>query len=245
MFQEPLFTILPNIINKPEFSVLSDYLLSAISQLIILPPNPQIELVNHVLDLLPETREATDSVFRFIAICRSSIFELDEQFPKYLEVFVQPALQLDPPPIESIAIMVTEFTPNVIPTDFLVEITKAGLDILDSNTNIAVMNMWKAIVIYQNHKETEYVAETVNDIIPATFAAIVSTLHSSCFENLQSFFCELVHFVRMNTDQQAAAIEQLCQVFNSQDALNFVLLFKQYEWMLEEQIFHLGLMKTK
>ena len=218
LFIEPLMAILPNILNVPEFSTLSDYVLTALARLIALQCDlslsDAVQLFNSILELLPGTREAQESVFRFISLCRMYIPSLDSSFESYYSTFIEPVLQFEAPPLEAIAKMVASFSLKVVPQDFLVELEKQCLEVLDTNANIAGINLWSQFMRDGSNTEIgkQLMDKTLSEILPTTYAAIVSTLHSSCYDELGRFFAEMISYLR-NNEQKEAIVEHLSQVF--------------------------------
>jgi hypothetical protein len=229
LFIEPLMSIAPNIFNVIEFAEVSDYLLSALAQILtIMGTEPCMAIFNQVLEMLLGTREATDTVFNFIAVVKSTHEEIDKQFPLIFERFVQPALELDPPPLEQILIMVSKFSIEVVPLDFLVELVKQGIASLDTNTNIAAINGWFEITSYiPAGIDQEIMIARVSTIIPVVFEAIVSMLHSPCYDDLARLMMREIKAL-CSTDKVEEAIEQLNQTFNEISPEPQEGLYKQF-----------------
>jgi hypothetical protein len=121
-------------------------------------------------------------------------------------------MDLDPPPLEEIAIMTESFSITNVSIPFLVDLFKQGIQTLDTNTNLAVIRCWGTQsnnIGFSTEIKEELLKEIVDNILPDSFGALFSMLHSSCYDELCRFISDQIRLLISNTNTYDKIIEKL------------------------------------
>lgn len=218
IFIGPLMELLPNIVNDERFSQVADYCLGALANIICISPYEAVsEVFNRILEICNKTIAAKESIFKLIAVVRNQHVECDSMWGDIFTNLVAPALELDVPPLQAIASMTHSFDIASMDFNFVVDLTRNGLESFDTNVNEEVIEMWKALTQFAFEPDIKTnVGNAIADVIlPASFRAIFDMMHSASLEKISQFIAEQIRMINDQDDLTAKAKANLLGLFNS------------------------------
>lgn len=221
IFVPILIYIGPNIYPAPEYVDISTSMLLTFGSLMTSTDYRQIEQVlADTLNMLPGTLIAQTVVFQFIAILRQKFHEVNTLFPAIMEQFIQPALQLEVPPLELIFNMLKEFDFTVVDPNFVVSIFQNTIpNYIGRDVNFAAFECWATLLRRaQNtngHLAVQVYKETFNTIMGVTFSALIDQVHNSVYDKICEF---IMMYMNMAVDFKVITPEfnaNLVQIISS------------------------------
>ena len=140
------------------------------------------EIFVTICTMIVDKSEDFSLVFPFIKIIRSRIVEVEEEFESIVESLIQPVIDLDYVPYESLLSMISEFSLNVITPEFVIPLISNGLNDNKRECNEAAVMCYKALIKSEGENTQEFFTNTYGDVLGACFGNILSLIHNESYE---------------------------------------------------------------